>query len=247
MNPFLQTPARLFLGLFALTCLGGTGAAQSPPIVAPLTVVELFQSQGCSSCPPAEANLNAIAGRPNILALSYGVTYWDNLGWKDTFARQAFTDRQYDYAQDRHRSGVFTPQVYVDGQTDLVGSDKAQLNQVIVMSHTQGPPVTWGKGSLRIGTGQPATPADVWLVRYDPRTINVAITAGENRGRTLPHRNVVRQLVRLGTWSGASRSYVMPAPTMAGLSTAVLVQMPHGGNIFSASKSPASDTAHAPH
>jgi hypothetical protein len=233
--------ARLLLGAFSLLAFNEIALAQEPPAAVPLTVVELFQSQGCSSCPPAEANLNAIAGQSNILALSYGVTYWDSLGWKDTFAKQAYTDRQYDYAHYQHRSGVFTPQVYVDGQKDLVGSDRAQLNQVIAQSHMQGPSLTWAKGQLRVGAGKPSTPADVWLVRYDPRTLNVAIAAGENSGRTLPHRNIVREFVHLGTWSGSAQSFTLPAAKQPGLSTAALVQIPSGGDILSASK--ASSTA----
>lgn len=233
--------ARLLLGAFSLLAFNDIALAQEPPTSAPLTVVELFQSQGCSSCPPAEANLNAIAGQSNILALSYGVTYWDSLGWKDTFAKQAYTDRQYDYAHYQHRSGVFTPQVYVDGQKDLVGSDRAQLNQVIAQSRMQGPSLTWAKGQLRVGAGKPSTPADVWLVRYDPRTLNVAIAAGENSGRTLPHRNIVREFVHLGTWSGSAQSFTLPAAKLPGLSTAALVQIPSGGDILSASK--ASSTA----
>lgn len=239
MTRLVKPIAQLLLGLISLIALPTPSVAQDQPAV-PLTVVELFQSQGCSSCPPAEANLNAIAGQPNILALSYGVTYWDSLGWKDTFATPAYTDRQYDYAHYHHRSGVFTPQVYVDGQKDLVGSDRAQLNQVIAQSHTQGPSLTWGTASVQVGAGKPATPADVWLVRYDPRTLDVAITSGENGGRTLPHRNVVRELVHLGTWNGSPQSFALPAPKHPGLSTAVLVQVPSGGDILSASKASAS-------
>lgn len=197
MNRFIQLSAKLVLGVFAFIAFSEMAVAQDQPATAPLTVVELFQSQGCSSCPPAEANLNAIAGEPNVLALSYGVTYWDSLGWKDTFATQAYTDRQYDYAHYHHRSGVFTPQVYIDGQRDLVGSDRAQLEQMIAQSRTQGPSLAWNRGQLLVGAGNPSLPADVWLVRYDPRTLNVAIAAGENSGRTLPHRNVVREFVHL--------------------------------------------------
>lgn len=233
--------ARLLLGVFSLLTLSDTALADDPPAT-PLTVVELFQSQGCSSCPPAEANLNALAGRPDILALSFGVTYWDDLGWKDTFAASAYTDRQYDYAHYNHRSGVYTPQVIIDGQTDLVGSDPAQLDKVIARAHLQGPVLGWSKGQLQVGTGKVTTPADVWLVRYDPRTLDVAISAGENRGRTLPHRNVVRELVHLGRWNGTARSFPIPAPAFKGLSTAALVQLPSGGAILSASRAAAGDS-----
>ena len=222
---------------FGLVASLAAGAAAHASDVAHPAVVELFQSQGCSSCPPANANLLALeAKRPDILALSWQVTYWDNLGWKDTFASEAFTNRQYDYSHYQKQDGVYTPQVIVDGQKELVGSDRAQLDQVIAQAHTQGPSLSWIKGQLQVGAGKPAAPTDVWLVRYDPRTINVAIRAGENGGRTLPHRNVVRELVNLGTWDGRAKTFNIPVPKLNGLSTAALVQIKAGGDILSASK-----------
>lgn len=233
-------PARLLLG--ALSLLAGVGIAHAQARTTTptrLVVVELFQSQGCSSCPPAEANLNAIAGRPDILALSWGVTYWDSLGWKDTFASPAFTDRQWAYARHRGRSDVWTPQVYVDGHADLIGVDRGQLDQAIARAGMQGPTLSWQHGQLIVGAGKPAGTCDVWLVRYDPRTIQVAIGAGENGGRTLPHRNVVRELVHLGRWDGSPRAFTVPPSTLDGLSTAALVQLANGGEILGAGKAPA--------
>jgi hypothetical protein len=223
------------LGALSLLACCELGYAQELRATAPLVVVELFQSQGCSSCPPAEANLNAIAGQPGILALSYGVTYWDSLGWKDTFATQAYTDRQWAYAKYRKRDNVWTPQVYVNGHTDLVGSDRAQLDQTIKQANMHGPQLSWQQSQLLVGAGKPAAACDVWLVRYDPRTLNVAIGAGENGGRTLPHRNVVRELVHLGTWDGSPRSFTVPSLSSKGLSTAALIQIEAGGDIVSAS------------
>src|SRR5271156_6379106 len=95
------------------------------------TVVELFQSQGCSSCPPANANVLAIAGRPDILTLSWQVTYWDNLGWKDTFGSPLFTARQWAYARAFHRGEVATPEVVVNGRADVVGSNRGELENLI--------------------------------------------------------------------------------------------------------------------
>ena len=233
-RPFLE----LLLGAWSLFALCGVGVAQELPAPPPLVVVELFQSQGCSSCPPAEANLNAIAGQPNILALSFAVTYWDGMGWKDTFATEAYTNRQWDYARHRRRDNVWTPQVYVNGQVDLVGNDRAPLDQAIANAKTQGPALSWQPGTLQVGSGKPPAVCDVWLVRYDPRTLNVAIGGGENSGRTLPHRNVVRQLIHLGTWDGSSHTYTVPPKSLAGLSTAVLVQLKAGGEIVSAAKAP---------
>jgi hypothetical protein len=242
MNPFFRLTSKVFLGAFALIVFSEIGYADEVPAPSPLTVVELYQSQGCSSCPPAEANLNAIAGQPDILALSFAVTYWDDLGWKDTFASEAFTDRQYDYSHYQKQNGVYTPQVIVDGQQRLVGSDRAQLDQVIKQSHLQGPTLSWSQGQLRVGPGKPPAPCDVWLVRYDPRTLNVAIRAGENSGRTLPHRNIVRELINLGTWSGDVATFHVPAAKQPGLSTAALVQIKEGGSLLSASKDTSTST-----
>ena len=202
-----------------------------------LVVVELFQSQGCSSCPPAEENLNALADDPAVLALSFGVTYWDGLGWKDTFATDAYTARQWRYAHYRHRDTVWTPQVYVNGHTDLVGTNRAQLNEVIHQAQSNGPTIAWPSvDRVEIKASPDRHEAsDVWLVRYDPRTLHVPIGGGENSGRTLDQRNVVRELLRLGEWKGGDEAFSLPAPSLRGLETAVLVQVQEGGDVLSAS------------
>nr|WP_295658973.1 DUF1223 domain-containing protein [Polymorphobacter sp.] len=198
------------------------------------TVVELYQSQGCSSCPPAITNLNALADRPDLLTLTFAVTYWDQLGWKDTFASAAQTTRQWDYARGFHHDQVWTPQVIVDGRTDVVGVRPGQIEAALkTVQPRTGPDLTLAAGKVAIGAGAaPAGGADVWLVRYDPRTIAVAIRAGENTGRTIGHRNVVRQLVKLGKWNGTPATLGIPAAA-PGLSTAVLVQT-SGGPILAA-------------
>src|SRR5271163_4509740 len=106
----------------------------------PLTVVELFQSQGCSDCPPANANVMALSDRPDLLTLSFGVTYWDQLGWKDTFASPQFTARQWDYARAFGREEVFTPEVVVNGRADVVGADRAELESLIARESNDGGP-----------------------------------------------------------------------------------------------------------
>jgi hypothetical protein len=198
-------------------------------------VVELFTSQGCSSCPPANANLAAIADKPGVLALSFGVTYWDYLGWKDTFAQPAFTDRQRNYEGPLGHDGPFTPQIVVDGKADTVGNVRADVESLIAAAHRT--PLTHlhlAANTLTIDAGQaPARAADVWLVRYDPRIEQVPVQRGENAGVTLPHKNVVRSLTRLGVWNGTAASFHLP-PADAGLSTAVLVQAPDGGAILAA-------------
>ncbi|WP_294120290.1 DUF1223 domain-containing protein, partial [Sphingomonas sp.] len=167
-------------------------------------LVELYQSQGCSSCPPANANLNAIAGRKDVIALSFAVTYWDYLGWKDIFASPAYTQRQWDYARHYDRGNVATPQIWINGRTTIVGYDARELASSIAAERSNGGPALALTGdSVRVGrSNAPAGGADVWVARYDPRVIQVPIRAGENGGRTLPHRNIVRQLVKIGHWSG---------------------------------------------
>jgi len=222
-------------------------AAPVGPAVAtakPLTVVELFQSQGCSDCPPANANVMALSGRSDLLTLSFGVTYWDQLGWKDTFASPQYTARQWDYAHALKHSEVYTPQVIVNGRADITGRDKAQLDSLIVReANLIAPPVEIDNGHVRVGvnvlvrnTGKGAR-YDVWLVRFDPKIENVPIARGENSGQTLPHRNVVKQLVKLGVWNGAAADFAFPAAAQTGLKDAVLVQKGPGGSIVAAARS----------
>ena len=195
-------------------------------------VVELFQSQGCSSCPPANRNVLAIADRPDILALSWEVTYWDYLGWRDTFGDHAFTQRQYDYAKSLGHDGVFTPQVVVNGRMDGVGADPGELRELIdkASARAPGPEVTLANGQVRIGAAPGA--GEVVLVRYDPALVQVAVHRGENAGETLPHRNVVRQLVYLGKWNGGQLSLTLPVAPRAGLRTVVLVQAGRVGAVL---------------
>lgn len=195
-------------------------------------VVELYQSQGCSSCPPADAVLNGLADRPDVLALSFAVTYWDQLGWKDTFAQPGFTQRQWDYAKAGGRSEVATPQMVVNGRGVLTGNHRPDVDAAIVRYDrgATGPTIHAERSVATVGAGKGS--GTLWLVRYDPRTIAVPIRAGENGGRTIDHRNIVRQLVALGHWSGAVSMFKVP-PTQTGLSNALILQAGSGGPIIS--------------
>jgi hypothetical protein len=222
----IPTKSSVLAAAFVLAVL----PAQAAP-----TVVELFQSQGCSSCPPAIANVNSLADRPDLLALSFSVTYWDRLGWKDTFARQEFTARQYAYGRV-FGDGAYTPEVVINGRSDLVGAKRNELLAAIgKAAPLQGPAITVSGGQVKVAAATAAA-ADVWLVRYDPRVLNVDIGAGENSGLLLPHRNIVRALVRLGTWSGSAQSYAIPAGGDPVWRTAILVQSRNSGPILSAAK-----------
>ena len=199
------------------------------------TVVELYQSQGCSSCPPANAAVNAIATRPDVLALSFAVTYWDQLGWKDTFDDPAYTKRQWDYAHRAGRPNVATPQVIVNGHSTIVGSNPRQLAQTIAKEGTPdgGPALSAAGNGVHLAAGKAAGQM-VWVVRFDPKVRQVAVRAGENGGRTLPHRNIVRQLVMIGTYDGTAKTIALPPAREPGLSTAVLTQAGSGGAITGA-------------
>ena len=223
------------VGGAALVMLASTVAASAVE-QKPLTVVELFQSQGCSDCPPANANVMALSGRPDLLTLSFGVTYWDYLGWKDTFASPLYTARQWDYVHAFHHAEVYTPQVVVNGRADIVGRDRPALEALIARQANPSPPdVRIASGAVTVGAGKPGT-YQVWLVRFDPNVENVPIARGENGGLTLPHKNVVKQLVKLGEWNGRQASYVIPAPSRSGLREAVLVQSGPGGAIVAAAR-----------
>ncbi len=199
------------------------------------TVVELYQSQGCSSCPPANAVLNSIADRPNLIALSFAVTYWDRLGWKDVFAKPEFTDRQSDYADFQKKSNVFTPQMIVNGRGILVGGNPAEVEAALKKYDrgNSGPVLSVVQGSINIANADTAQNATLWLAHYDPRSINVPIKAGENNGRTLPHKNIVRSLTAIGKWTGAPLK-LPTTPPSAGLKSVLLLQSGTGGPIIAA-------------
>ncbi|MFT3865217.1 MAG: DUF1223 domain-containing protein [Solirubrobacterales bacterium] len=190
------------------------GAASAQP----LTVVELFTSQGCSSCPPANANLIKVKDQPGVLALSFNVTYWDYLGWKDTFGRKEFTDRQVTYEPSLGRDGPFTPQVVVNGSHDAVGAAPGEIQGLIANSgHTQGPELSLDKAKVSIGAGKaPGGGADIWLVRYTRGVVEVPVARGENTGRTPAARQCraradeARQLERRGHHAAAACGHRRP-------------------------------------
>jgi hypothetical protein len=215
------------LGLAAAT---GFARAGGRPIV-----VELFTSQGCSSCPPANANLITLSQRPDVLALSFAVTYWDRLGWKDIFGKPEFTGRQYAYEPALGEAGPFTPQIIVEGRSSVVGASLQEVEELIAAQKVDaGPFVRLDKDLATIGAGKaPKGGADVWLVRYESGVINVPVKRGENSDQTLPHGHVVRTLTRLGGWSGEPADFSLTGPA-DGLRTAILVQTRQGGPILAA-------------
>ena len=227
------------LGTLPLAALAATWLASSAPAAdsSRPTVVEIFQSQGCSSCPPANAVFNSIADRPDILALSFAVTYWDRLGWKDIFAHPAYTARQWEYSKAGRRTHVSTPQVIVNGRGVLVGSNPEEVAAFIKRYDrgSSGPAIARAVDKVTISGGRASGPANVWHIEYDPRVHQVPIRAGENGGRTLPHKNIVRSVRLLGKWNGKPAAFGV-RPTTTPLRSAILVQDGPGGAILSATR-----------
>ena len=204
-------------------------------ILKPRGVVELFTSQGCNSCPPADAVLADLAEKGDIVALGYHVDYWDYLGWKDIFGREEFTRRQVTYEPALGQSGPFTPQMVINGRTSTVGQDLGEVRSLIAAERPLAGPAVRLKGDTATidGGGKPASPADIWLVRYDAGLVEVPVARGENAGETLPHAHVVRELTHLGLWNGKPQSRTIP-PAKPNEKRALLVQERNGGQILAA-------------
>lgn len=203
------------------------------------TVVELFQSQGCSDCPPAAAHVAALSDRPDILALGFSVDYWDRLGWKDVFAKPQYTARQHAYARALGLSSVYTPQVVINGRVEGTGLEAEELAGLIRRGDrgSSGPTVEFSGTAVSVGAaGAPTAGADVWLARYNPGTLEVAVRRGENAGRTLPQKNVVREMVLIGHWRGEAATLSLPPASEPDLAEAAIVQEVGGGKILAAAK-----------
>jgi hypothetical protein len=220
----------LFMGLLALAAVGGAARA-APPVV-----LELFTAQGCASCDDANAHVAKLASDNGVIALTWSVDYWDYLGWKDTFAKPEFADRQRAYAAKLGVAEVYTPQVVVDGREQAPGVKDDEVERLVREARHVAfdPPQMRFRGQrIAVGSGhRPAAGAEVWLVRYDPREQNIDVKDGDNRGHTVIERNVVVELKRLGPWRGRPVLYALPAATQPGLDTVVLVQDAHGGQIL---------------
>lgn len=195
-------------------------------------VVELFTSQSCSSCPPADALLAKLVEEGGVIALSYHVDYWNYLGWEDTLSDRAFSERQRAYARAMGRSGVYTPQAIVNGRRHLVGSNEAKLRSTVAALTRSGGglhvPVSAssadGRLTVRIGAGSGM--ADVILVNFDDNN-RVRIPSGENRGRTITYRHSVRDVQTIGMWDGRAADIVLPDSMLTAKGTdgcAILLQ-----------------------
>ncbi len=218
--------------LFSLILMAlPSAAAAKPPVV-----VELYTAQGCASCGEANANLVKLAERRDILALTFPVDYWDYLGWPDTFAKPEFTTRQKAYVAKLALREPYTPQVVVDGMAQAPGLKSDRIARLVrdAAEAPRNPPDIRFVGASRVDVGSARPPkggGEVWMIRYDPREQDVAVKSGDNRGQTIAHKNVVRELKRLGAWRGKPVAFRLPAPSEDGLRTVVLVQAGRGGRL----------------
>lgn len=232
-----QLVAGLGLGL----CFPGVArAAASRPVV-----VELFTSQGCSSCPPADAIFSDLTLHEQVVALTYHVDYWDYLGWRDTLGSKEFSQRQYDYAKSRGDMEVYTPQAIINGRSHVVGSKKADIVASIEAAAKSGG--TWVDFGLEghaknLTVTLPETPgvqdATLWLIAVE-KTVDVKIERGENAGRTVSYKNVVRKMSPAAMWNGEVTTIRMPRnPTMpeGANSCAALLQLGKAGPVIGVSR-----------
>jgi hypothetical protein len=201
----------------ALAC-----AAVTPAAGEPRAVVELFTSQGCSSCPPADRLMGKLAQDSSLVTLSLPVDYWDYLGWKDTLALHGNSIRQREYAVTRGDREVYTPQVVVNGVVHVLGSDKAAIERAIAQTRGKAPctlpvklTVSGGKVTVHLPAATGAHKSgEVWLLPVTDEA-KVKIGRGENRGRTLNYYNVVRRWVKLGDWTGEEKDFSIDLAKLA--------------------------------
>jgi hypothetical protein len=225
----MRKAALLLLALIALPC----AAAAKPPVL-----VELYTAQGCGACGEADAYAAKLADRSGVLVLTFPVDYWDYLGWTDTFAQPEFADRQKAYVARLALREPYTPQVVVDGRVQATGLKTERIDKLVKEAqHTRRYPpdirfLRHGR-QVDVGSGHPSGGgADVWLIRYNPRAQEVTVKSGDNRGKTLVQKNVVREMKRLGAWRGRPAAYKIPPASEDGLKTVVVVQGAKGGRVI---------------
>ena len=225
-----------FAPSLALSCLAVLVA--QPGQAEPRAVIELFTSQGCSSCPAADRLIAEYSRDPSVIALSLAVDYWDYLGWKDTLALSGHSIRQRAYAKARGDREVYTPQVVVDGAVHALGSDKAAIERAIWQTREQSLalrlPVTVERTGDKLIVHVAASKdekgqAEVWLCPIT-KSVPVAVGRGENSGHTLTYTNVVRRWIKLGDWTGKAETFSVPVKDVkSGDADSAAVMMQTGG------------------
>jgi hypothetical protein len=234
------------LAALAFALLSGASLAEPPkPAAKANAVLELFTSQGCSSCPPADALLSEYGKRPGVVTLSFSVDYWNYLGWHDTLSSPANSERQREYARARGDGKVYTPQVVVDGVTHVNGSNEAAIEMALrdsgeqlgpvkvpVDMHAEGDTLVIGVGGAPESSDKRA--ATIWLA-IAKKEETVSITRGENRGKVLSYFHPVRELTPIGMWKGEAMTLKLPLKdlkAMGGDCLVALLQVENVGPIL---------------
>ena len=218
----MRTSIGLGLAVTFATLAGGAPVAAEDA----KAVIELFTSQGCSSCPPADRLAGELVRDEQLIVLSLPIDYWDYLGWHDTLALHSHTERQKAYAAMRGDRQVYTPQVVIDGIAQRIGSERSSIERALAeLKGKLALPVTLvrkdGRIEIDIGGGS-GTPAAVWLLAV-VRSKTVAIARGENRGKTITYNNVVRAWQRLGAWTGGTVHHSVPLAELADAEDVVVI------------------------
>lgn len=195
---------------------------QSADSSRPRAVIELFTSQGCSSCPPADRLIGEFSKDPSIVAVTMPIDYWDYLGWKDTLANPKFSERQRAYAKERGDRQVYTPQSIINGEIHALGSSREQIEAAIlrtsgadVMSVPVAARLEQGKIRISAAAGAQSDEAEVWICGIQ-QTVAVSVGRGENSGRTLNYYNVMRRWLKVADWSGKAGEWTVPAENIIG-------------------------------
>ena len=239
----LRTRTRLRAGRFLAAIVAAAPAAPALAQEAPPVVVELYTSQGCSSCPAADAFLGDLVQQPGIIGLGFHVDYWNYLGWTDPFSSKKFTYRQKEYAMSFRQSGVYTPQMVVQGRRGEVGSERRTVLQAIADARRAKPYATvqleklaGNKLQAVVTATSQAKGAEIWLALFDRRQ-TTKILRGENEGKTIAYHNVVREWRKVGDVSGDKAELSLSATNDKGekrTGAAVIVQQPKAGPILGA-------------
>ena len=223
----------------AIVVACGSAALSSYADAEPRAVIELFTSQGCSSCPPADKLLAQFAADPSLVPISLPIDYWDYLGWKDTLADPRNSARQRAYSHVRGDRDVYTPQVVVNGSVHALGSDKDAIEAAVAASRRNGMtlslPVSMSLADGRLlvsvpGGGDGRVPAEVWVCGLI-KAATVAIGRGENRGKTITYHNVARHWVKLGSWNGKAETFTLPIQEFDDESIDEAAVMVQGGTV----------------
>lgn len=208
-----------------------------------LSVVELFQSQGCKSCPPVVPMVHEAMNNPNLLLLTYDVTYWDQSGWKDTFGNPQWDQRQRAYVTKWGRSGIFTPQIVVDGVSDGIGSRQGEIQEILMKAMSARNQMMWMVGveminaELKITSNRfEAETHDVLIVKYDPMQQEIKIGKGPNKGKKMINRNLVKEVMKIGEWKGGEAMISLPEMMGNRFERVAIVQAGSGGAILAALK-----------